>query len=46
MKEAKISLKKRNKRAKNILEETAEQLTGRTLQKSKNGGKILTRMKD
>ena len=45
MKKAKISLKKHNKRAKYILEKQSTSLE-ETLQKSKNGGKILTRMKD
>ena len=45
MKKAKISLKKHNKRAKYILERQSSSHE-KTLQKSENGGKLLTTMKD
>ena len=45
MKKAKISLKKHNKRAKYILERQSSSHE-KTLQKSENGGKLLTTRKD
>jgi hypothetical protein len=45
MNKAKISLKKHNKRAKSILERQSSSHE-KTLQKSENGGKLLTTMKD
>jgi hypothetical protein len=45
MKKGKISLKKHHKRAKYILERQSSS-PEKSLQKSENGGIILTRMKD